>query len=188
MIVALPGGAARRHASRHPRSRFIHLARLTEIGRRARFVIGRQAGSTPVAFKILLVEDVKTIRTMILLQLGELGIDQVAVAVDGTEALSTLARDPDIDLILSDWHMEPMDGLDFCARIQALPRLRGRRIPVVFMTNDERLADPAKRTRALETARGIGIVDILMKPFSTEDLRAVLARCGGVDASALSAA
>ena len=158
------------------------------MARRGRLNHGQKAGGTPVAFKILLVEDVKTIRAMIILQLGELGIDQVAVAVDGTEALSALARDPDIDLILSDWHMEPMDGLDFCARIQALPRLRGRRIPVVFMTNDERLADPVKRTRALETARSIGIVDMLMKPFSTEELRTVLARCGGFDAAALSAA
>ncbi|MEI7606266.1 MAG: response regulator [Rhodospirillaceae bacterium] len=141
-----------------------------------------------MAFKVLLVEDVKTIRTLIVHQLGELGVTQVVTAVDGTEALTVLTRELDIDLILSDWHMEPMDGLDFCGRIQTLPHIRGRHIPVVFMTNDERLADPEKRKRALQTAHGIGIVDMLIKPFSIEELRDVMVRCSRFAAIALSAA
>ena len=72
-----------------------------------------------------------------------------------------------------------MDGLDFCARVQATPYLGGRRIPVLFMTGDERLAEDAdKRRRALETARELGIVDILIKPFTAADILAALTRCG----------
>ena len=139
------------------------------------------------AFKVLIVEDVKLLRTMLEHQLRELGVDLVVTAADGTEALSVLTRELDVDLIISDWHMEPMDGLDFCARIQALPHIRGRGIPVVFMTSDERLADPAKRHRALETARAIGIVDMLMKPVSTEELRDAMVRCSRFAAAALAA-
>ena len=131
------------------------------------------------SLKVLVVEDVSMFRTLIRHQLSEIGITRVATASDGTEALDLLLGEPDFDLILCDWHLEQMDGLDFCARVQATPYLGGRRIPVLFMTGDERLAEDAdKRRRALETARELGIVDILIKPFTAADILAALTRCG----------
>lgn len=133
------------------------------------------------SYKVMLVEDVKMIRTLIRHQLGELGITEIVMASDGAEALELLLREPGVDVILCDWHMEPMDGLSFCGQVQATAQLRGRRVPVVFMTSDDRLADPDKRRRTLETAKAIGIVGMLTKPFSTDDLRAMLIRSGGFD-------
>ena len=131
------------------------------------------------SLKVLVVEDISMFRTLIRHQLAELGITQVVTTGDGAEALDLLLSEPDFDLILCDWHMEQMDGLDFCARVQATPHLGGRRIPVLFMTGDARLAeDPEKRRRALETARELGIVDILIKPFTATDLRNTLEHCG----------
>ena len=117
------------------------------------------------------------IRTLLRHQLSEIGITRVVMTAEGTEALALLQREPDVDLILCDWHMAPMDGLSFCAQVQKIPYLGGRRIPVLFMTGDERLTDSEKRRRALETAKDLGIVDILLKPFKTEQLRAVVTRC-----------
>jgi len=128
------------------------------------------------ALKVLLVEDVRMIRAMILNQLAELGVTEVPTASDGGQALETLGREPDVDIILCDWHMEPMDGLTFCARVRSHPGLGGRHIPVVFMTCDDRLADSDKRRRTLEPAKGLGIVGILLKPLTTDDLRAALTR------------
>ncbi len=131
------------------------------------------------ALKVLVVEDVSVFRTLIRHQLAEIGITKVICTGDGVEALDLLLNEPDFDLILSDWHMEHMDGLEFCARVQATPYLGGRRIPVLLMTGDERLAeDSAKRKRALETARDLGIIDILIKPFTAADIQASLDRCG----------
>ena len=131
------------------------------------------------SLKVLVVEDISMFRTLIRHQLAEIGVTQVVTTGDGVEALDLLLNEPDFDLILCDWHMEQMDGLDFCARVQATPYLGGRRIPVLFMTGDERLAeDPVKRQRALETARELGIIDILIKPFTADDIRATLERCG----------
>ncbi len=127
--------------------------------------------------KVLVVDDLAVVRALIRQQLAVLGITWVAEAADGADALHRLSREPDIDLILCDWHMMPMDGFDFCARVQATPYLGGRKIPVVFITGDQRLADADRRRRALDSARGLGIVDILVKPFGTEELRAVLAQC-----------
>ncbi|MEI7607214.1 MAG: response regulator [Rhodospirillaceae bacterium] len=129
--------------------------------------------------KVLIVEDTATFRLIVRRQLVSLGINSVTMAADGEEALELLRAEPDFDVILSDWHMAPMDGLTFCARVQQIPYLRGRHIPVVFMTGDTKLADPEKRKRALGQAHSFGITDILIKPFTATDLRDVLARCAG---------
>ncbi len=129
--------------------------------------------------KVLIVEDTATFRLIVRRQLAALGVNSVATAVDGEEALELLRTEPDFDVILCDWHMAPMDGLAFCASLQSIPYLRGRHIPVIFMTSDVKLADPEKRKRTLGTAQSLGIIDILTKPFTVADLREVLARCAG---------
>ncbi len=134
----------------------------------------------PSALKVLVVEDLATIRALIKYQLSELGVSRVTAVASGEEALGLLRAEPDFDVILCDWHMTPMDGLRFCALVQATPYLGGRKIPVLFMTGDDRLADPDKRHRALATARDLGIVDILLKPFKAEELLQALVRCGGL--------
>ncbi len=136
------------------------------------------------SFKVLVVEDISMLRTLIRHQLAELGVTQVATAGDGAEALDLLLHEPDFDLILCDWHMEQMDGLEFCAKVQATPYLHGRRIPILLMTGDERLAeDPVKRQRALESARDLGIIDILIKPFTADHIRAALGRFASLSAT-----
>lgn len=131
-------------------------------------------------FKVLLVEDTATFRAIIRHQLLALNLDEVVMAADGAEALTILRDREDIDLIISDWHMAPMDGLTFCAAVQQSPRLKGRQMPVVFMTGDAGFADPDKRERALEQARGLGIVDILPKPFTSDRLKAALSKGVGM--------
>lgn len=126
--------------------------------------------------KVLVVEDTATFRMIIRRQLAAVGIHSVAMAADGTEAIDLLEQEPDIDLILCDWHMAPMDGLTFCGKVQQTNYLRGRKIPILFMTGDNKLADPERRRRALQQARGLGIIDIIMKPFNVADLRDVLTR------------
>ncbi len=118
------------------------------------------------------------LRTLIRHQLEQIGFTRIVTTCNGAEALALLSCEPDVDLILCDWHMEPIDGLEFCARVQATPYLGGRRIPVLFMTSDQRLAeDPAKRRRALESARELGINEILIKPFTADDIRTKLQQC-----------
>ena len=129
--------------------------------------------------KVLIVEDTATFRLIVRRQLNALGINSVTTAVDGEEALALLQHEPDFDVILCDWHMAPMDGFAICASVQKVPYLRGRNIPVIFMTGDTKLADPEKRRRALGPAHSLGISDILIKPFTVNDLRNVLARCAG---------
>jgi CheY-like chemotaxis protein len=129
--------------------------------------------------KILIVEDTATFRAILRHQLIGLGITSLWMATDGEEALGMLWQQPDFDLILCDWHMHPMDGLTFCSKVRTIPTLQERAIPVLFMTADAKLANPVTRERILEHARGLGIVEILPKPFETDELKTTLERCLG---------
>lgn len=130
--------------------------------------------------KILVVEDTATFRSILRHQLVSVGMTNIWMAADGEEALTMLRDQPDIDAIICDWHMHPMDGLTFCSKVRDVPALSGRIIPVLFMTADPKLADPDKRARMLAPAKNLGIVEILPKPFNTSELKATLSRCLGV--------
>ena len=128
-------------------------------------------------YKALVIDDVRSVRLLVEQKLNDLGVTNVSTAGNGVEALDVLSREPDFDVILCDWHMERMDGLCFCVQLQKLPFIRERHIPIIFMTCDDRLVEAGKRQRTLETAKSIGIVEMLVKPFTTDDLQAALARC-----------
>ncbi len=61
---------------------------------------------------ILIVEDLLTTRLFLRRTLRKLGYTNVVLSEDGEVALQELERKP-FDLIISDWHMPKMDGLDF---------------------------------------------------------------------------
>lgn len=131
-------------------------------------------------FTILLVEDSSAIRAIIRQQLLGLKMQQVVMAANGAEALGILKKRDDIDLIVSDWHMEPMDGLAFCTAVQKNPRLKGRQLPVIFITADPKLACEDMRERVMESAQRLGIVGILPKPFTVDELRAAVSKALGM--------
>jgi CheY-like chemotaxis protein len=96
---------------------------------------------------------------VILEQLGCL----VDVATDGTEAVEHF-RDRDYDLILMDWQMPLMDGIEATARIRAMPR--GPATPIVGTTAGKAHAECLKG----------GMNDVVPKPFLFEKMRYILSR------------
>ncbi len=69
-------------------------------------------------FKILVVDDQRSMRGILRQLLRSLGIDEVVEAANGAQAIELLmaAKDPDIDLIICDLFMDEMDGLTCSAR------------------------------------------------------------------------
>ncbi|MFM9883778.1 MAG: ATP-binding protein [Burkholderiales bacterium] len=128
----------------------------------------RNSGDRPGA-RVLLAEDNPINQLMASRLLHQLGY-QVEVAHDGQEAV-TRASAGDIDLILMDWQMPVMDGLEATARIrkqEALDR-PGTRVPVIVVTANALRGD---RERCIAA----GIDDYLSKPFSRLQLQEMLAR------------
>ncbi|MCS6787011.1 MAG: phosphate regulon transcriptional regulator PhoB [Thiobacillaceae bacterium] len=114
-----------------------------------------------MAATILVVEDEPGIQEVLKFNLGSHGHD-VLVAADAEQALGLL-RGALPDLILLDWMLPGMSGLEFARRLRAEPRLKN--IPIIMLTarTDER-----DKVLGLET----GADDYITKPFSPRELMA----------------
>lgn len=113
---------------------------------------------------VLAVEDSRPFAHVLQAILNVIGIHDVAVVSDAAEGLR-LAEGQRFDLILADWRMQGMDGLDFVHTARA----RGITAPVVMLTGyvDE----------SLEAAReGFQISEWLQKPVTSAELMACIAR------------
>jgi DNA-binding response OmpR family regulator len=108
---------------------------------------------------ILLVEDEVKLARFIELELSSEGY-QISVAHDGMSAL-TLARESMPDIILLDWMLPGMTGVEVCRRL----RSTGNKVPVIFLTARDDIGD---RVMGLDA----GADDYVVKPFSIEELLA----------------
>ncbi len=113
--------------------------------------------------KILIVDDTKTLLSLIQIYLMGWGLEFVE-AHDGLEGLRK-AREARPDLVISDVRMPGMDGFELCAALRADPSLHGT--PVVLLTS---LTDVASR----EKGKLVGATRFLTKPVAVQDLRAVV--------------
>ena len=122
--------------------------------------------STP---HILVVEDDDAIATLIQYNLEKEGYD-VAIAGDGEEGL-VQADERLPDLILLDWMLPKVSGIEVCRRLRGRPE--SRNVPIILLTARGEESD---RVRGLD----VGADDYLTKPFSVPELnariRAVLRR------------
>jgi DNA-binding response OmpR family regulator len=122
------------------------------------------------ATPLLLIDDDARLATMVADYLGASGY-AVTHAADGEQGLAALARDVPA-LVILDWMMPGMDGLEVCRRIRMLPGPAAR-VPVLMLSAK---GDPMDRIIGLE----IGADDYLPKPFEPRELlariRAVLRR------------
>ena len=109
--------------------------------------------------KILLVEDEEKLARFVELELSYEGYE-VTVANDGLSGLMA-ARDSDPDLIILDWLMPGLTGVEVCRRL----RSTGSQVPVIMMTAKDDVSD---RVTGLDA----GADDYVVKPFSIEELLA----------------
>jgi CheY-like chemotaxis protein/anti-sigma regulatory factor (Ser/Thr protein kinase) len=114
--------------------------------------------------RILVVEDHPVNQKVLAHQLHEMGLQHV-LAASGRQALDMLVSD-DFDLVLMDWQMPEMDGLEATRRIRQLPT-DVRHIPVIALTAN---TSAGFREACLES----GANDYLSKPYSESALTALL--------------
>jgi two-component system phosphate regulon response regulator PhoB len=118
---------------------------------------------------ILVVEDEDALSTLLQYNLDKEGYD-VMVAADGEEAL-TLASERLPDLIVLDWMLPKVSGIEVCRRLRQ--RTESRNVPIIMLTARSEESD---RIRGLDT----GADDYVVKPFAMSELsariRAVLRR------------
>lgn len=113
---------------------------------------------------ILIVDDYKTMLRIIRNLLKQLGFDNVDEATDGAMALQKL-RDKNYGLVISDWNMEPMSGLQLLKEVRADGKLS--KVPFVMITAES-------KTENVVAAKQAGVTNYIVKPFNAATLKTKL--------------
>ncbi len=110
---------------------------------------------------VLVVDDVEITRKIICKILKRIGFDSIFEADDGPAALSLLREFP-IDLIITDWNMPQMSGLELLQKIRAHPE--HQHIPVLMITAEG-------QEEYILAAVKAGVDNYVVKPFRAETLK-----------------
>lgn len=109
--------------------------------------------------KALVVDDSQIMRRIIVSVLKKAGVQETAESANGQEALDLLAKDKDIGLVLLDWNMPVMSGIETLKHIRAT----NKTLPVVMITTE------SEKERVIEAIKA-GANDYLLKPFNPDDI------------------
>lgn len=111
--------------------------------------------------KILIVDDFSTMRRIIKNLLRDLGFNNTAEADDGLTALPML-QTGNFDLLVTDWNMPGMQGIDLLKAVRADGKLAT--LPVLMVTAEQ------KREQIIEAAKA-GVNGYIVKPFTAQTLK-----------------
>ncbi|MBU1196462.1 MAG: response regulator [Proteobacteria bacterium] len=110
------------------------------------------------SIKILIVDDFATMRRILKNILKQLGFKNLVEADDGTTAWDVLEGQT-IDLIISDWNMPKMTGLELLKKVRASDS--HKRIPFLMVTAE------AQKQNVIEAVQA-GVSNYVVKPFTAE--------------------
>ena len=114
--------------------------------------------------KVLIVDDYPTMLKVLQTLVRQLGFTNIEVAEDGTEALGKLKQDT-FGLVISDWNMEPMTGLELLKKVRADAAMSD--LPFIMITAESSAEN-------VKTAKEAGVSNYIIKPFTADTLRTKL--------------
>jgi two-component system chemotaxis response regulator CheY len=94
--------------------------------------------------------------------LNDIGFKDVSLADDGATALPML-KNGNFGLLITDWNMPQMEGIDLVKAVRADPRIKST--PILMVTAE------AKREQIIQAAQA-GVNDYIVKPFTPDTLKA----------------
>jgi CheY-like chemotaxis protein len=114
--------------------------------------------------RILVVDDDAVMRTYVVNSLRRMGIQSIETCANGASALEMVASFKP-DLVLTDIHMDPVNGIEFVRQLRQHPSMDLRKTRVIFMS-----ADASSGT--LAEALPLGTFGYIVKPPRPETLQA----------------
>ncbi len=117
-----------------------------------------------MGMNILIVDDYKTMLRIIRNLLNQLGFQNVEEATDGGAALQKL-RERNFGLVIYDWNMEPMTGLQLLKEVRADIKLKST--PFIMVTAES-------KTENVVAAKEAGVNNYIVKPFNAATLKTKL--------------
>ena len=112
--------------------------------------------------KLLVVDDSSTMRRIIKNTLVRLGHKDVLEAEHGLEAWSLLCANDDIDVLVTDWNMPEMNGLELVKKVRAEKKYED--MPIIMVTTEGGKAE-------VITALKAGVNNYIVKPFTPQVLK-----------------
>jgi|TARA_Y100001960_G_C14655365_1_gene818055 two-component system chemotaxis response regulator CheY len=119
--------------------------------------------------RILVVDDFPTMRRIVINLLKQLGFSNVVEASDGKEALEKVRSDK-IDLVVSDWNMPNMTGIDFLKELRADEKFKA--LPFIMVTAE------GKKENVIAAVHA-GVSNYVVKPFNAATLKEKLIKVVG---------
>lgn len=110
--------------------------------------------------RILTIDDSTTMRRIIINTLGRIGYKDVVQADNGKSGLAKL-EEGGVELIITDWNMPEMDGLEFVKNVKAGPY---KDVPILMVTTNAAKEDIVQALQA-------GVNNYVVKPFTPETLK-----------------
>jgi two-component system chemotaxis response regulator CheY len=123
------------------------------------------------SMNVLIVDDYKTMLRIIRNLLKQIEFNNVDEATDGAEALAKL-RSGNFGLVISDWNMVPMTGLQLLQEVRADARLKST--PFIMVTAESKAEN-------VVAAKQAGVSNYIVKPFNAETLREKIEKVLGHD-------
>ena len=121
------------------------------------------------SINVLIVDDYKTMLRIIRNLLKQINFNHVEEASDGTEALQKL-RTGQFGLVISDWNMEPMTGLQLLQEVRSDARLKPT--PFIMVTAESKAEN-------IVAAKAAGVSNYIVKPFNAETLQSKIEKVLG---------
>lgn len=113
--------------------------------------------------KILVVDDMMTMRKIVTKALKEMGFSDFIEAGDGAKAWEALNQSATaVSLIISDWNMPNSTGMDLLKRVRGDNRFK--KLPFILLTAE------AEATQVSEAVQ-VGVSGYMVKPFTLESLK-----------------
>ena len=111
--------------------------------------------------RIMVVDDMSTSRGLITQALDAFGIRNITTAENGADALKAISKHP-VHLVISDYNMPQMDGLQLLHQLRATPKTRAVGFILVTGRSEQQIVDHGKK---------LGMNNYLKKPFEQAGLK-----------------
>ncbi|MDD2448097.1 MAG: chemotaxis response regulator CheY [Sulfurimonas sp.] len=121
--------------------------------------------------KLLVVDDSSTMRRIIKNTLARLGYKDILEGADGVEGWTQMDTNPDIDMLITDWNMPEMNGLELVKKVRADERFKDT--PIIMVTTEGGKAE-------VITALKAGVNNYIVKPFTPQVLKEKLGAVMGI--------
>ena len=121
--------------------------------------------SVDLTMNVLIVDDYATMLRIVRNLLKQIGFNNIEEATDGSQALQVM-KSKKFGLVISDWNMEPMTGIQFLREVRQDPDLKAT--PFIMVTAES-------KTENVVEAKKAGVSNYIVKPFNSETLKGKIA-------------